>query len=52
MSDRVHELRGQTGQTMAEYAVVLSVFTLAIIVTFALLSSAISTALNSVIAIF
>jgi Flp pilus assembly pilin Flp len=52
MSDRVHQLRGQTGQTMAEYAVVLSVITLAIIVTFALLSSAISTELNSVIAIF
>ena len=51
MSTRVHELRDQTGQTMAEYAVVLAVITIAVVVTLGLLSTAISGKLNSVIGI-
>jgi Flp pilus assembly pilin Flp len=45
---RVHE---EAGQTMAEYAVVLAVITIAVVVTLGLLSTAISTQLNSVIGI-
>jgi Flp pilus assembly pilin Flp len=52
MVNRVHQLREQSGQTMAEYSVVLAVITLAIVLTFGLLSSGISSELNSVIAIF
>ena len=51
MSTRVHELRDQAGQTMAEYAVVLAVITIAVVVTLGLLSTAISGKLNSVIGI-
>jgi len=39
----------QEGQTMAEYAVVLGVITIAVVVTLGLLSSAISSTLSNVI---
>ncbi len=41
----------ESGQTMAEYAVVLAVITIAVIVTLGLLSDAISAQLTSVIGI-
>lgn len=41
----------EEGQTMAEYAVVLAVITIAIVVTLGLLSDGISAALDSVIAV-
>jgi Flp pilus assembly pilin Flp len=48
------ELRGvvesESGQTMAEYAVVLGVITIAVVVTLGLLSTAIQNLLNNVIA--
>ena len=47
----IERLREETGQTMAEYAVVLAVITIAVVVTLGLLSTAISTQLNSVIGI-
>ena len=47
----IERLREETGQTMAEYAVVLAVITIAVVVTLGLLSSAISSQLNSVIGI-
>ena len=40
----------ESGQTMAEYAVVLGVITIAVVVTLGLLSTAISSTLNNVIA--
>ena len=40
----------ESGQTMAEYAVVLAVITIAVVVTLGLLSTAISSLLNNVIA--
>jgi Flp pilus assembly pilin Flp len=40
----------ESGQTMAEYAVVLGVITIAVVVTLGLLSTAISNTLNNVIA--
>ena len=51
MLDRAHELRNEAGQTMAEYAVVLAVITIAVVVTLGLLSTAISGKLTSVIGI-
>jgi Flp pilus assembly pilin Flp len=39
----------ESGQTMAEYAVVLGVITIAVVVTLGLLSTAISNLLNNVI---
>jgi Flp pilus assembly pilin Flp len=51
MIDRVYELRNEAGQTMAEYAVVLAIITIAVVVTLGFLSDAISTELNSVIGI-
>jgi Flp pilus assembly pilin Flp len=50
MNDLLRDLREETGQTMAEYAVVLGVITIAVIVTLGLLSTKISALLNSVIA--
>lgn len=50
MTDLLRDLREETGQTMAEYAVVLGVITIAVIVTLGLLSTKISALLNSVIA--
>ena len=48
------DLRGildcESGQTMAEYAVVLGVITIAVVVTLGLLSTAIQNLLNNVIA--
>jgi Flp pilus assembly pilin Flp len=41
----------ESGQTMAEYAVVLAVITIAVIVTLGLLSDAISGQLSSVIGV-
>jgi Flp pilus assembly pilin Flp len=43
-------LRDEAGQTMAEYAVVLGVITIAVVVTLGLLSSAIQSLLSQVIA--
>ena len=43
-------LRDEAGQTMAEYAVVLGVITIAVVVTLGLLSTAIQNLLNNVIA--
>jgi Flp pilus assembly pilin Flp len=43
-------LECESGQTMAEYAVVLGVITIAVVVTLGLLSTAISNTLNNVIA--
>jgi Flp pilus assembly pilin Flp len=51
MLDRLHEMQDEAGQTMAEYAVVLAVITIAVVVTLGLLSSAISGKLTSVIGI-
>ena len=44
--DRLHE---ESAQTMAEYAVVLGVITIAVVLTLGLLSTKISAVLNSVI---
>jgi Flp pilus assembly pilin Flp len=41
----------ESGQTMAEYAVVLAVITIAVVVTLGLLSNAISAELTSVIGV-
>jgi len=41
--------RSESGQTMAEYAVVLGVITIAIVLTLGLLSTGIKTALTNVI---
>jgi Flp pilus assembly pilin Flp len=43
-------LRDDAGQTMAEYAVVLGVITIAVVVTLGLLSTAVQNLLNNVIA--
>ena len=45
-----HEASHEEGQTMAEYAVVLGVITIAVVVTLGLLSTAIQNLLNNVIA--
>lgn len=42
-------VRDEAGQTMAEYAVVLGVITIAVVVTLGLLSSQISAVLSSVV---
>jgi Flp pilus assembly pilin Flp len=47
----ISELRDEAGQTMAEYAVVLAVITVAVVVTLGLLSTAISAKLTSVIGV-
>ena len=44
------DLKEEAGQTMAEYAVVLGVITIAVVLTLGLLSSKISSVLNNVIA--
>ena len=43
------DLKEESGQTMSEYAVVLGVITIAVVVTLGLLSTKISNVLNSVI---
>jgi Flp pilus assembly pilin Flp len=50
MLDVLAHLRDEAGQTMAEYAVVLGVITIAVVVTLGLLSTAIQNLLNNVIA--
>jgi Flp pilus assembly pilin Flp len=50
MNEIYTELRDESGQTMAEYAVVLGVITIAVVVTLGLLSTAIQNTLNNVIA--
>jgi Flp pilus assembly pilin Flp len=50
MNELITELRDESGQTMAEYAVVLGVITIAVVVTLGLLSTAIQNLLNNVIA--
>jgi Flp pilus assembly pilin Flp len=44
------DVSDEAGQTMAEYAVVLGVITIAVVVTLGLLSTAIKNTLNNVIA--
>jgi Flp pilus assembly pilin Flp len=51
ITSMLERIREESGQTMAEYAVVLAVITIAVVVTLGLLSSAISSQLNSVIGI-
>ena len=43
------DLKEESGQTMAEYAVVLGVITIAVVVTLGLLSNKVSSVLNGVI---
>ena len=50
MNETVDALENEAGQTMAEYAVVLGVITIAVVVTLGLLSTAIKNTLNNVIA--
>lgn len=50
MIEFFNRLRDESGQTMAEYAVVLGVITIAVVVTLGLLSTAIQGLLNNVIA--
>ena len=45
-----NDITSEVGQTMAEYAVVLGVITIAVVVTLGLLSTAIKNLLNNVIA--
>ena len=51
ITSMIERIREESGQTMAEYAVVLAVITIAVVVTLGLLSTAISSQLNSVIGI-
>lgn len=46
--NKLHALRDETGQTMAEYAVVLAVITVAVVGVIAVLSGQISATLTSV----
>jgi Flp pilus assembly pilin Flp len=48
--ERLHLAR-EDGQTMAEYGVVLTVITISIVLSFALLSGAVEAALNAVTAL-
>ena len=50
LNETVETLQDEAGQTMAEYAVVLGVITIAVVVTLGLLSTAIKNTLNNVIA--
>ena len=45
------DITSEAGQTMAEYAVVLGVITIAVVVTLGLLSTAIKNTLNNVISV-
>jgi Flp pilus assembly pilin Flp len=49
LNETVDALEDEAGQTMAEYAVVLGVITIAVVVTLGLLSTAIKNTLNNVI---
>ena len=46
---RLSVAQGEEGQTMAEYAVVLAVITVAVIVTLGLLAGGINTSLNKIV---
>lgn len=48
---RHHRASSEAGQTMAEYAVVLGVITIAIVVTLGLLSTAVQNLLTNVISV-
>lgn len=48
MTEHIESLRDESGQTMAEYAVVLAVITVAIVGTLAFLAGGINSTLNSV----
>ncbi len=50
MNEFFTEVRDESGQTMAEYAVVLGVITIAVVVTLGLLATAIQNTLTNVIA--
>jgi Flp pilus assembly pilin Flp len=50
MNGFLTELRDDSGQTMAEYAVVLGVITIAVVITLGLLATAIQDTLTNVIA--
>ena len=50
MTDLLHKVQDEAGQTMAEYAVVRGIITIAVVVTLGLLSTKISDVVNSVIA--
>ena len=49
MNEFLTDLRDESGQTMAEYAVVLGVITIAVVVTLGLLATAIQNTLTNVI---
>ena len=49
MNELITDVREEAGQTMAEYAVVLGVITIAVVVTLGLLSAAIKSTLTNVI---
>jgi len=49
MVEYLEHLREESGQTMAEYAVVLGVITIAVVITLGLLAGKISAVLSSVI---
>jgi Flp pilus assembly pilin Flp len=51
LTEFITRVRDEAGQTMAEYAVVLAVITIAVVVTLGLLSTSISAQLNSVIGV-
>jgi Flp pilus assembly pilin Flp len=50
MNELITRLQDESGQTMAEYAVVLGVITIAVVVTLGLLATAIQNTLSNVIA--
>ena len=50
MSKTLVDVRAESGQTMAEYAVVLGVITIAVVVTLRLLSTGIKGVITNVIA--
>ena len=50
LNQTVETVKNEAGQTMAEYAVVLGVITIAVVVTLGLLSTAIKSTLSNVIA--
>jgi Flp pilus assembly pilin Flp len=50
MHEQLDQLRDEAGQTMAEYAVVLGVITIAVVVTLGLLANKITSVLSNVIA--
>jgi len=50
LNQTIETVKNEAGQTMAEYAVVLGVITIAVVVTLGLLSTAIKSLLSNVIA--